>query len=264
LLGIAAGAGVTLMRSVVLGTAAAPQSVAPARRKRGLWRDKSPAPTPELVPGVPVLAVMPQLDRVDHATLEDPRSSIAAGMRKVYDTVRARPGRRGNPSVLVLASEVDSGDAPVALTLAALAAATQRVLLIDTDLERRTLSVVDADRSESGLVDVAVGRRLLSEAVIRDADTNVNFIPFVAPNSRRDRRITDEDVKLAFAQTENFDMVIVAAADPSADPSTGFFAGLVDHIVLVIKTDEVKSAAAIVASLGLNARKVRGAVLAGA
>jgi tyrosine-protein kinase Etk/Wzc len=196
--------------------------------------------------------------------LEDPRSHIAAGIHKVYDAVRTAPGKRDNPSVLVVASGVDSGNAPVALTLAALAAATQRVLLIDTDLERGTLSVIDADRNESGLVDVALGRRLLSEAVVRDADTNVNFIPFVAPNSRRDRRISDEDVKLAFAQTRNFDMVIVAAADPSADPSTGFFAGLVDHIVLVIKTDEVKSAADIVSSLGLNGRKVRGAVLAGA
>jgi septum formation inhibitor-activating ATPase MinD len=183
----------------------------------------------------------------------------------VYDTVRATPGKRRNPSVLVLASGVDSDTAPVALTLAALAAATQRVLLIDTDLERRTLSAIDADRSEAGLVDVAIGRRLLSEAVIRDADTNVNFIPFVASNSRRDRRITDEDVKLAFAQTQNFDMVIVAAADPSADPSTGFFAGLIDHVVIVVKADEAKRrVSAIVSDLELNARKVRGAVLVGA
>jgi len=261
LLGMAAGAGVTLLRSVVPGTAPPAQRIAPAPRRRSLWRGRSPADVAELVPGVPVLAVMPRLDRVDHATLEDPRSNIAAGMRNVYDAVRAKPGRRGNPSVLVLASGVDSGDAPVALTLAALAATTQRVLLIDTDLERRTLSAINVDRSDSGLVDVAVGRRLLSEAVIRDADTNINFIPFVAPNSQRDRRITDEDVKLAFAQTQNFDMVIVAAADPSTDPSAGFFAGLVDHIVLVLRGDKAKSATAIVSRLGLDARKICGAVL---
>ena len=262
LLGIAAGAGISLMRTVMVGTATSRDDTAPARRTHAVRHDRPPAATAELAHGVPVLAVMPQLDSVDHATLEDPRSDITAGIRKVYDTVRAAPGKRGNPSVLVIASGVDSGSAPVALTLAALAAATQRVLLIDTDLERRTLAVIDADRSEAGLVDVAVGRRLLSEAVIRDADTNVNFIPFVAPNSRRDRRITDEDVKLAFAQTQNFDMVIVAAADPSGDPSTGFFAGLVDHIVVVVKADQAERAAAIVSRLGLDARKIRGAVLA--
>lgn len=274
-LGVAAGGGLVLIRNAGADPVRAGADATPPRRWRMPWRDRIPArrdrtPAPtladnEIAPGVPVLAVMPQLDRIDHATLEDPRSQIAAGIHKVYDTVRAGPGKRDNRSVLVLASGVDSGTAPVALTLAALAAATQRVLLIDTDLERRTLSVIDADCGESGLVDVALGRRLLSEAVIRDADTNVNFIPFVAPNSRRDRRITDEDVKLAFAQTQNFDMVIVAAADPSADPSTSFFAGLVDHVVLVVKTDEAsKRAGAIVSALGLNARKVRGAVLAGA
>jgi len=276
-LGVAAGAGLALMRSGGPAPIRADRAARPAPSTRGwrtLWRgripgrDRIPALATgdnDIVPGVPVLAAMPQLDDVDHATLEDPRSHIAAGIRKVYDAVRTVSGKRGNPSVLVLASGVDSGNAPVALTLAALAAATQRVLLIDTDLQRRTLAVIDADRSESGLVDVAVGRRLLSEAVIRDADTNVNFIPFVASNSRRDRRITDEDVKLAFAQTQNFDMVIVAAADPSGDPSTGFFAGLVDHIVLVVKTAEAKErAGAIVSALGLTARKVRGAVLAGA
>ena len=268
--GVAAGAGLALMRSGAPEPVRARRDAKPPRRWPTLRRERLPAPAAamadnEIVPGVPVLAVMPQLDRVDHATLEDPRSDIAAGIRKVYDAVRATPGKRGNPSVLVLASAVDSSNAPVALTLAALAAATQRVLLVDTDLERRTLSVIDADRSDAGLVDVAVGRRLLSEAVIRDADTNVNFIPFVAPNSRRDRRITDEDVKLAFAQTQSFDMVVVAAADPSLGPSAGFFAGLVDHIVLVVKTDEAKKhAAAVVSGLGLNARKVRGAVLAGA
>ena len=47
----------------------------------------------------------------------------------------------------------------VSLMLAAVAAATQQVLLIDADLELRTLSAVDGDQSDAGLVDVAVGRR---------------------------------------------------------------------------------------------------------
>jgi len=57
--------------------------------------------------------------------------------------------------------------------------------------------------------------------------------------------------------------VIVASADPSTDPSAGFFAGLVDHIVLVLRNDKAKSAADIVSDLGLDARKICGAVLTG-
>ena len=163
-LGVAAGAGLALLQGgepAPIRAARDARPTQPTRSWRTLWRGRMPTPTTgddEIVPGVPVLAVMPQLDGVDHATLEDPRSHIAAGIRKIYDTVRAASAKRDNPSVLVLASGIDSGDAPVALTLAALAAATQRVLLIDADLERGTLSAIDADRNEAGLVDVAVGR----------------------------------------------------------------------------------------------------------
>ena len=111
--------------------------------------------------------------------------------------------------------------------------------------------------------DVAVGRRDLSDVVVLDRATNVNLVPFVAPNSRRDRRISDADIKQAFDKTKRFDMVIVAAVDLRRDPSARFFAGLVDHIVLVSRTDADDEGAvdAILSALGLNARKVRGAVL---
>ena len=86
------------------------------------------------------------------------------------------------------------------------------------------------------MVDVAVGRRGLSDAIKIDRDTNINLIAFVAPESRRDRRIYDADIKRAFEQTKRYDLVIVAAMD-QADPSLRFFAGLVDHIVLVAVAD---------------------------
>ena len=185
-------------------------------------------------------------------------------MRKVYDEVRASHASRGNQSVLVLAADDADDTAMVALTLAAVAAATQRVLLIDADLRRRTLAALDAEESDAGLVDVAVGRRGLTDAVTVDRDTNINLIAFVAPGSRRDRRIYDADIKRAFELTRRYDLVIVAAAD-HADPSLPFFAGLVDHIVLVAGADgfDQTRAERFIARAGLDAGKVRGAVLTG-
>jgi Mrp family chromosome partitioning ATPase len=140
------------------------------------------------------------------------------------------------------------------------------VLVIDTDLERRTLTSIDAEQSEAGLVDVAVGRRLLSDAITLDRDTNINLIAFVAQASRRDRRIYDADIRKAFDQTKRYDMVIVAAMNVSSDPSVGFFADLVDHIVLVARAGEHDQTAfaQVISRLGLNPQKVRGAVLTGA
>lgn len=261
-LGVAAGGGLVMMRASTPRPAAPRPNTVSARQERADTPDDETAAA-ELAAGVPVLAVMPHGEGFAPEAVQNPRSPVAVAIQQVYDAVQASPVRPGNRSVMVVASGDDADAAAVALTLAALVASTQRVLLIDADLERRALSAIDADHSEAGLVDVAVGRRLLSETVLRDRDSNLNVIPFVSPNSRRDRRITDEDIRLAFAQTSNFDMVVVAATDVSRDPSTRFFAGLVDHIVLVSPADaaDADTVKAVLSALGLNARKVRGAVL---
>jgi Mrp family chromosome partitioning ATPase len=213
-----------------------------------------------------VLAKVPAVDAaIDSEAAQEPNARFAAGMRKVYETLCANHRKRGNPSVLIVASHDDNDSAAVALTLAALAAAKQRVLLIDADLQRRTLSAIDADQSEAGLVDVATGRKVLSDVVVRDRATNINLIPFVSQKSRRDRVIEDGDLRAAFAQTQHFDLVIVAAMDATRDPAARFFAGLVDHIVVVTNADEANDGGVdeVVSGLGLDARKVRGAVLTG-
>jgi uncharacterized protein involved in exopolysaccharide biosynthesis/Mrp family chromosome partitioning ATPase len=263
-LGVAAGSGIVIMRVTDEGVprvgATSVFRSKLARATREFW------PTAAFSSSIPVLAVLPNVDvSFGLHAVDDPKSLFAMEIRKVYEAVRASHKTRGNPSILVVASDDEDATAAVALTLAAVAAATQHVLLIDADLERRTLSAIDADQNEAGLVDVAIGRRELSDVIIRDRETNLNLVSFVSPNSRRDRRISDADIKQAFDQTKRFDMVIVAAVDLSRDPSTRFFAGLVDHIVLVAKADNRHEGAVeqFIARLGLDARKVRGTVLTG-
>ena len=270
-LGTAAGSGLVMLRDAQPDAPRLPSLRLPKLTlPRRLYANKRPSTPPdEPSASVPVLATLPGVDAIRNSAVpEEPDSRFTAGIRKVYETVLANHDNNSgsSPSILIVASHDDNDSAAVALTLAALAAAKHRVLLIDADLQRRTLSTIGADRSEAGLVDVAVGARRLADAVIRDGDTNINLIPFVSPKSRRDRKIEDRDVKAAFAQTKQFDVVIVAAMDLSRDPSGRFFAGLVDHIVLVTKADEMSRGKIdeIVSGLGVEARKVRGAVLTGA
>jgi uncharacterized protein involved in exopolysaccharide biosynthesis len=269
LLGFASGVGIVIMQGATED--AAPQPAKPRAKTlknfgrlgalaKKLWEPPEPPPV------IRVLATLPNVDiAFGLNAVEDPHSRFAREIQKVYEAVHAGHKKRGNPSVLVVTADDEDDTASVALMLAAAAAATQRVLLIDTDLKRRTLSAIDADEGEAGLVDVAVGRRELSEVIVRDRDTNVNLLPFVSPNSRRDRRISDADIKEAFDKTKRFDMVIVAAVDVGRDPSARFFAGLVDHIVLVARADERDndSVDLFVARLGADTQKVLGAVLTG-
>jgi polysaccharide biosynthesis transport protein len=263
-LGIGAGIAITILRPPSEETAARPD----AGRSLGSRPDKVAAGPKPARPDVPVLAVLLGADEPPELwALSEPKSRFARDIRKIYEAVRTSHTKSGNPSLLVVAMRSeDDGTAAVALNLAAVGALTQRVLLIDADLDQRMLTAVDAEQSEAGLVDVAVGRRVLSDVVVRDRETNINLLPFVAPNSRRDRRIKDEDIRLAFAQTKHFDMVIVAAADSDGDPSGRFFAGLVDHIVLVARTEDADAGAIeeLVSRFGLDARKIRGAVLTSA
>jgi succinoglycan biosynthesis transport protein ExoP len=273
LLGFASGVGIVIMRGSAEDAAPRPaktraetQAKTPANFGRLGAFAKKLWEVPEPPFAIPVLATLPNVDiAFGLDAVEDPHSRFAREIQKVYEAVRTSHKKRGNPSVLVVAADDEDDTASVALMLAAAAAATQRVLLIDTDLKRRTLSAIDADQGDAGLVDVAVGRRELSEVIVRDRDTNVNLLPFVSPNSRRDRRISDADIKEAFDKTKRFDMVIVAAVDVARDPSARFFAGLVDHIVLVARADERDddAVALFVSRLGNDAQKVLGAVLTG-
>jgi succinoglycan biosynthesis transport protein ExoP len=269
LLGFASGVGIVIMRGEAEDAAPRPAKTlakTPANFGRLGAFAKKLWETPEPPPAISVLATLPNVDiAFGLDAVEDPHSRFAREIQKVYEAVRASHKKRGNPSVLVVTADDEDDTASVALMLAAAAAATQRVLLIDTDLKRRTLSAIDAGEGEAGLVDVAVGRLELSDVIVRDRDTNVNLLPFVSPNSRRDRRISDADIKEAFDKTKRFDMVIVAAVDVARDPSARFFAGLVDHIVLVARVDERGDDVIerFVARLGSDAQKILGAVLTG-
>jgi succinoglycan biosynthesis transport protein ExoP len=260
--GIASGTGIVLMRPAPLNGARRPPMEGRFRKMLGTF-------TGGLWPGsseVEVIAILPATDAsFGLAAMDDPRSPFTREIRKVYDELRANHVVAGNPSVLVLAADAEDDSATVALSLAAVAAATQRVLLIDADLECRTLSAIGAEDNEAGLIDVALGRRLLSDVTRLDRETNINLMAFVSPESRRDRRIYDTDIRRAFDQTRRYDVVIVAATDDD-EPSLRFFAGLVDHIVLVARAggSEQHAFEQIIARAGLDTKKIRGAVLTGA
>jgi polysaccharide biosynthesis transport protein len=269
LLGVAAGTGIVVLRAA--GNDLAPPPTRAIGGDSFLGRLAGTIggflPTGTAAPSIPILATLPHVDTsFALGAVQDPNSHFSWEIGQVLDAVGASHRLPGNPSILVIAVDDEDDTVAVALTLAAAAAVTQRVLLIDADLERRTLAAIDADRGPVGLIDVAIGRRELNEVTVRDRETDINLVSFVPPNSRRDRRITEADVIWAFDQTKHFDMVIVATVGFGNDPSTRLFADLVDHIVLVAEADrqDVSAIERFAAQLGANAQKIRGAVLAGA
>ena len=263
MLGVSAGSGIVIARDFVNAEQPRPTRTNPLWGKltefvRVVWPGNG-APA-----DIPVLAVLPNVDVSFGLTVaENPRSRLAMELRRVHDTLRTGARTHRHTRLLVVACDDADDTVAVALMLAAVVASTQRVLLIDADLERRTLTALDADETAAGLVDVAGGRLDLADVVGRDRESNINFLPFVSPGSRRDGRISEADLREAFDQTRRFDMVIVAAVELARNPGTSFFAGMVDHIIMVGRTDRRSESAVehFVSRLGADARKVRGAVL---
>jgi polysaccharide biosynthesis transport protein len=217
--------------------------------------------------GRPLLAALPADAMARQATaFADPQSRIAAAARNLLYNLRIDPRRSRGQSVLVVGSHDDAETTLVALNLAAVAARTQTVLVVDGDVQRHTISAILDKPTEAGLADVAVGRISLSNAVVRDQKTNISVLPLISPKTRRLRQLSFEDIGDAFDETKRFDLIIVAATVRDADLSVPMFSELVDHIVLVIKSGETRrdDVSNALFALGAGARKLRGGVLTNA
>jgi polysaccharide biosynthesis transport protein len=215
----------------------------------------------------PLLAVFPGDAKGYHLTaFDDPQSRVAAEARNLLYGLRMGRSKGRGQSVLVVGSHDEADTTLVALSLAAVAAASERVLLVDGDIQRRTIAAIFDEPTEASLVDVAVGRMSLSDAVARDRKTNISFLPLISPKTRRQGKLDPEDIGDAFDEAKRFDLIIVAATVRDGDLSALLFGGLVDHVVLVVKAGATRKndVPRALLALGTGAGKLRGVVLTNA
>jgi succinoglycan biosynthesis transport protein ExoP len=213
---------------------------------------------------LPLLAKLPPLPSNDRlSALADPNGWAGMELRRLYDAVRAGRSRWVGQSILLLSPEDDAGAATVAMNLAMLAAANHNVLLIDADPQGRMIASLLGRRSEAGLMDVASGRKVLSEAVIRDPNTHIHVLPLFAGKAANYRDVGNEELANAFVQTSRYDLVVVAGTAENGSPLGAFFAALVQQIVLITHAGAARERHIddVLESFGDNARKVCGTVL---
>jgi polysaccharide biosynthesis transport protein len=236
-----------------------------------LLRETNSRPThPARAPGLrkadlPVIAVLPDLSASDPgAPLVDPNGRAAVELRKLHDALRGGFRSWRGQSILLLGISEGVEAARLAINVAGIAAAKHRVLVVDADLRGRAAAALVHDQGEYGLLEVAAGRRSLSEAVVHDAKTNIHLLRLIGRKEESYAGTSDEAVRSAFAQTTSFDLVIVAGAfDGEENPLAAFFGELVNQIVLVASArDDTKPALEdVLAQLHGGATRTRGVVL---
>jgi len=261
--GVSAGTGIALLRGIAGHRDRPPQPAPLPAPPAPLPQPAADAPTSDH----PLLAELPNVG-AGHplSVFEDPKSRPAAEVRKLHDTLRAGRKRWSGQSILLVAPHDGSETTTVAVNLGLVAAASQSVLLIDTDIRGQALAAILPNQNRGGLIEVASGQKLLSEAIVHDPRTNISMLPLCGEKLEAQGDIKDDDIKAAFDQTKRFDLVIVAGTLAYDNPAAGFFAALVDQIVLITSKGGTQKGDldAVISTLGSSAHKIRGTVLTNA
>ena len=113
----------------------------------------------------------------DEGDAQSQTELMIGAMRRMRDALfdGARPRRH---SVLVTSATAGEGRTTIALNLALIAAADGwRVLLVDADAARATLSKTLDAAGNAGLFDLIEGRATLASVLLNDTDTGPRFLP---------------------------------------------------------------------------------------
>lgn len=230
----------------------------------------------EAITNVPTLAVVPQLASQSSGRAgrkaggsPDALSSPAfAGASRLLRESLFDPSRSvGGRSVLVTSAIAAEEKTLVALNLALTAAASgERVLLVDADFERGTLSKMLGSATGWGLFNLLEGRTTLPTIVLSDEESGLNFVPLGEATRLGIRRPKPETIiRRLLEPARRYDLVIVDCGSTLNDGYVRPFAETLDDIVLLVRAgstrkDEIRLAMEM---LRLNSSKVRGTVLTG-
>lgn len=199
--------------------------------------------------GAPVLTVTPavgqkslrELPRGErdptYFVVRKPMSAFAESLRMLRSAVMYSNLDHMPRTVAVTSAASGEGKTTMALALARISAdAGQKVLLIDCDLRRRSLSEFLPQKPKLGLLDVLTGASTLEQALVRDTANKVDLLP------ARETAFTPVDVfgsdamgDLLVRAREQYDLVICDCAPILAVAETRILARRVEACVVVAR-----------------------------
>jgi polysaccharide biosynthesis transport protein len=242
---------------------------------------------------VPVLAILPQLlpatrlghrlfssshTRAQHANQPNPDNGrgsdnsaldqIAASSRGLLGALFEGRRIQRARTILISSTAAEEGKTTVALNLALAAAASgERVLLVDADFNRGTLSKNPAAKASAGLLDLLDGRARLSSLLLGGGETNFNFLPLGNATGANFRNPSSKEITQRLKEPAHaFSLVIIDCGSVSADRYVEPFADVADDILFVVRAGVTRKSDILAAfdTLHLNSRKIRGTILTSA
>jgi len=180
-----------------------------------------------------------------------PLSRFAESIRSIKLAIDLNPTKTSNKIIGITSSLPNEGKSTIAASLAQLIAhAGKQVIIVDCDLRNPSLSANLAPGAAAGIVDVLSGTRSLEEAIWRDPETNLAFLPAAKnrPLFHTSELLSAEQTRKLFDHLrEMYDYVIVDLPPLAPIVDVRAAAPLIDAFILVVewgrtRTDVVEHA----------------------
>jgi polysaccharide biosynthesis transport protein len=176
--------------------------------------------------------------------VDSPLSEFSEAIRAVKVTVDLGAGSKSNKVVGITSSLPDEGKSSVSASLAQLCAHSgARVILVDCDLRRRSLSQQLAPNANSGIIDVITESANLDEVIWSDPSTKLSFLPVVAKSrlAHTSEILASAAMKRLFGRLrERYDYVIVDLSPLAPVVDVRAAPHLVDSYLFVVEWGKTK------------------------
>ena len=188
-----------------------------------------------------IIAPNPSLLRY---VVDSPLSSFAESIRAVKVSIDLSGAAKSNKVIGITSALPNEGKSTIAASLAQLSAdGGARVILVDCDLRKPSLSQGLAPKAAPGLIDVIAGTASLDNVIWSDPSTRLSFLP-VGTRSRlihTSEILASDAMKRLFVRLrESYDYVIVDLSPISPVVDVRSATHLLDSYVFVIEWGKTK------------------------
>lgn len=197
-----------------------------------------------MIPRTRVLGIIPHASedpaapqKVETVFRDQPAGVMAENFRQLRTTLLKRLQQSGHKSLAVVAGMPGSGGTSVVVNLAhAIAAAEQRVLLIDANFRRPTLHRILGVPEAPGLAEVLDGSAQLQDALRKTDDDRIDMLPAGSADHRRFEGLgTESFSQLLRAAANAYDVILIDVAPAVVAGDAVAVANRCDASLLVVR-----------------------------
>ncbi len=194
--------------------------------------------------GVPMLGFLP-LETKNKSKLPfegfnlQAKGGFAEAIRTVRTSLMLQSIDEHRNVTLVTSSVPGEGKSTTSLNLARAFAQVERVVLVDADMRRPTVSrVFDLPRSAEGLSNLVAGTAVLEDVVYRKDDYNLDVMPSgIIPNNPLELLSSKRFAEVLEELKQHYDRIVIDSAPTHAVSDSLVLSNHADELVYIVKAD---------------------------